>query len=211
MARGHAASFINQVYIILVNSFEILACITNGASFEAWACAFLCFRARDNIVCSSGLHSLPFLALATSRVSLSSGLSILHMCCHVLCPAHVFLSSLGNTPVTEIRGSPFPHGGVILNMGWGSCSSVIGNPTACVGTSIAGIGSSPSNKVPALSGKNLPYWTDGGNASLFFLFWLDLLEVWFGIREIIQVSLIDWCSCVLWKQDNELLLEAHKL
>ena len=31
-------------------------------------------------------------------------------------------------------------------------------------------------KVPASSGKNSPYWIDGGNASLFFLFWLDLPE-----------------------------------
>ena len=50
----------------------------------------------------SGVCSVPFFSLAISRVFL---------------PAHVFLSSLGNTPVTEIGGSPFPHGGVILNVG----------------------------------------------------------------------------------------------
>ena len=58
-------------------------------------------------MCSSGVHSLPFLALAISRASLNLGLSILHVCCHVLCPAHVFLSGLGNTLVTDIGGSPF--------------------------------------------------------------------------------------------------------
>ena len=75
------------------------------------------------IVCSSGVHSVPFFALAISRASLNSGLSREHVCSHVFPPAHVFLSGLGNTPVTEIGGSPFPHGGVILDVGgftWGS-------------------------------------------------------------------------------------------
>ena len=75
------------------------------------------------IMCSSGVRSVPFFALGISRVSLNSGLSREHVCCHVLLPAHVFLSGLGNTPVTEIGGSPFPHGGAILNVGgftWGS-------------------------------------------------------------------------------------------
>ena len=75
------------------------------------------------IICSSGVCSVPFFALAVSRVSLNSGLSREHMCCHVFLPAHVFLSGLGNTPVTEIGGSPFPHRGAILNVGgftWGS-------------------------------------------------------------------------------------------
>ena len=40
-----------------------------------------------------------------------------HMCCHVFLPAHVFLSGLGNIPVSEIGGSPFPCGGVILDVG----------------------------------------------------------------------------------------------
>ena len=65
----------------------------------------------------------PFFALAISRVSLNSGLLREHVCCHVFPQAHVFLSGLGNTPVTKIGGSPFPHGGVILDVGgftWGS-------------------------------------------------------------------------------------------
>ena len=69
------------------------------------------------IVCSSGVHSVPFFALAISRASLNSGLLREHMCCHMFLPAHVFLSGLGNTPVTEIGGSPFPHGGAILDVG----------------------------------------------------------------------------------------------
>ena len=32
-------------------------------------------------------------------------------------PAHVFPSGLGNTPVTDIGGSPFPHRGAILDVG----------------------------------------------------------------------------------------------
>ena len=116
-AGGHAALFINQVCIVLVNSFAIPGCITNGAGQEARACAFSCFRARDMIMCSSGVCSVPFFALAINRASLNSGLSREHMCCHVLPPACVFLSGLGNTPVTEIGGSPFPHGGAILDVG----------------------------------------------------------------------------------------------
>ena len=101
-AGGHAASFINQVCIILVNSFVIPGGITNGAGQEARACAFSCFRACNMIVCSSGVCSVPFFALAISRVSLNSGLYREHVCCHVFPPARVFLSGLGNTPVTEI-------------------------------------------------------------------------------------------------------------
>ena len=112
---GHAASFINQVCIMLVNSFAIPGGITNGAGHAAQACAFSCFRACNIIVCSSGVCSVPFFALAINRVSLNSGLSREHMCCHVLLPAHVFPSGLGNTPVTKIGGSPFPHGGAILD------------------------------------------------------------------------------------------------
>ena len=107
-AGGHAASFINQVCIILVNSFIIPGGIMNGVGQEAQACAFSCFRARDIIVCSSGVRLVPFFALTISRVSLNSGLSREHMCCHVFPPAHVFPSSLGNTPVTEIGGHPSP-------------------------------------------------------------------------------------------------------
>ena len=47
-AGGHAALFINQVCIILVNSFTIPSGITNRVGQEAWACAFSCFRACDN-------------------------------------------------------------------------------------------------------------------------------------------------------------------
>ena len=122
-AGGHTASFINQVCIMLVNSFMIPDCITNGVGQEARACAFSCFRACDMIVCSSGVRSVPFFALAINRASLNSGLSREHVCCHVFPPAHVFLSGLGNTPVTEIGGSPFPHRGAILDVGgftWGS-------------------------------------------------------------------------------------------
>ena len=116
-AGGHAASFINQVCIMLVNSFMIPGCITNGAGFEAWACAFSYFRACDKIMCSLEVHLLPFLALAISRASLNSGLSMEHMCCHVFLLAHVFPSGLGNIPVTKIGGSPFPHREMILDVG----------------------------------------------------------------------------------------------
>ena len=107
-AGGHAASFINQVCIMLVNSFVIHCCIMNRVGWEARACAFSCFRACNMIVCSSGVRSVPFFALAISRASLNSGLSREHMCCHVFLPAHVFPSGLGNTPVTEIGGHPSP-------------------------------------------------------------------------------------------------------
>ena len=116
-AGGHAASFIKQVCIILVNSFAIPGGITNGAGHKARACAFSCFRARNMIMCSSGVCSVPFFALAISRASLNSGLSREHVCCHVFPPAHVFPSGLGNTPVTEIGGSLFPHRGAILEVG----------------------------------------------------------------------------------------------
>ena len=99
---------------MLINSFAIPDGITNRVGWEAQACAFSCFRAHDIIVCSLGLCSAPFFALAISRASLNSGLSREHVCCHMFLPAHVFPSGLGNTPVTEIGGSPLPHGGVIL-------------------------------------------------------------------------------------------------
>ena len=75
------------------------------------------------IVCSSGVSLVLFFALAISRASLNSGLLRVHVCCHVFPPAHVLPSGLGDTPVTKLGGSPFPHGGVILNVGgftWGS-------------------------------------------------------------------------------------------
>ena len=40
-----------------------------------------------------------------------------HVYCHMFPPACVFPSGLGNIPVTEIGGSPFPHGRVILGVG----------------------------------------------------------------------------------------------
>ena len=104
-AGGHAASFINQVCIMLVNSFTIPGCITNGAGQEARACAFSCFRAHNMIVCSSGVCLVPFFALAISRASLNSGLSREHVCCHVFLPARVFLSSL---LLPKLGGHPSP-------------------------------------------------------------------------------------------------------
>ena len=78
-----------------------------------------------------------------------------HVCCHMFLPAHVFLSSLGNIPVTEIVGSPFSYGGVILDMGRCPGSSGVTDPTACDDddAGIAGICSSTSTDVPASSGK----------------------------------------------------------
>ena len=154
MAGGHTASFINQVCIMLVNYFVIPDGIMNGAGREARACAFSCFRACDIIVCSLGVCSVPFFALATSRASLNSGLSREHVCCHVFPPAHVFPSGLGNTPVTEIGGSPFSHRRVILNVGGLTKGSVVCDPTACNDdASIIGICSSASTNVLALLGK----------------------------------------------------------
>ena len=107
-AGGHATLFINQVCTILVNSFVIPCGIMNGVGLDSRACAFSCFRARNIIVCSSGVCSLPFFALAINRAFLNSGLLMEHMCCHVFLPARVFLSSLGNIPVTKIGGHPSP-------------------------------------------------------------------------------------------------------
>ena len=124
-AGGHAVSFINQVCIILVNSFVIPDGITNGAGWEERACAFSCFRVCNMIMCSSGVRSVPFFALAISRASLNSGLSREHVCCHMFLPAHVFPSGLGNTPVTKIGGSPFPHRRAILDVGGCTRGSVV--------------------------------------------------------------------------------------
>ena len=69
-------------------------------------------------------------------------------------PARVFLSGLGNTPVTEIGGSPFPYGGAILNVGGCTKGSVVCDPTACNDdASIIGISSSASTNVLASLGK----------------------------------------------------------
>ena len=156
-AGGHTASFINQVCIIVVNSFMIPGSIMNGVGRKARACAFSCFRACDIIMCSSGVRSVPFFALAISRVSLNSGLSREHVCCHMLPPAHVFPSGLGNTPVTEIGGSPFPHGGAILDVGGFTRGSVVWDPTACDDNAgIIGIGSSASTDILLSLGKKPP-------------------------------------------------------
>ena len=142
---------------MLVNSFAIPGCIMNEVGQEASAYAFSCFRAHDIIVCSSGVHSVPFFALAISRVSLNSGLSREHMCCHVFPPAHVFLSGLGNTPITKIGGSPFPHRVAILNVGGFTWGSVVYGPTACDDDAgIIGISSSASTDVLASLGKMPP-------------------------------------------------------
>ena len=154
---GHTALFINQVCIILVNSFAIPGGITNGVGREAQACAFLCFRACDITMCSSGVCSVPFFSLAINRASLNSGLSREHMCCHVFPPAHVFPSGLGNTPVAEIEGSSFPHRGAILDVGGFTRGSEVWDPTACDNdTSIIGIGSPASTDILALLGKKPP-------------------------------------------------------
>ena len=108
-------------------------------------------------MCSSGVRSVPFFALAISRASLNSGLSREHVCCHVFLPAHVFLSGLGNTPVTEIGGSPFPHRGAIRDVGGCTKGSVVCDPTACDNdASIISIGSSASTDVLASLGKKPP-------------------------------------------------------
>ena len=147
-AGGHAASFINQVCIMLVNSFVIPGCIMNGTGQEAQACAFSC---------SSGVRSVPFFALAISRASLNSGLSREHVCCHVFLPAHVFPNSLGNTPVTKIGGSLFPHGGAILDVARCTKGSVVCDPTACDDDAgMISIGSSASTDVLASLRKKPP-------------------------------------------------------
>ena len=103
------------------------------------------------IVCSSGVRSVPFFALAINRASLNSGLSREHVCCHMFLPAHVFPSGLGNTPITKIGGSSFPHGGVILDVGGLTKGSVVCDPTACDDDAgIIGICSSASTDVLAL-------------------------------------------------------------
>ena len=72
-------------------------------------------------------------------------------------PAHVFLSGLGNTPVTKIEGSPFLHGGAILNVGGFTRGSVVLDPTAGDDdASISGIGLSASTDVLALLRKKPP-------------------------------------------------------
>ena len=69
-------------------------------------------------------------------------------------PAHVFPSGLGNIPVTKIGGSPFPHGGAILDVGGCPKGRVVCDPTACNDDAgIIGIYSSTSIDVLALSGK----------------------------------------------------------
>ena len=81
-----------------------------------------------------------------------------HVCCHVCWPALVFLSGLGNITVTEIGGSPFPHGGAILDVGGCPMSDVARCPTAGAeaDASIIGICSSTGTDILALSGKKPP-------------------------------------------------------
>ena len=130
------------------------------------------------IMCSSGVCLVPFFALAISRASLNTGLSREHVCCHMFLPARVFPSGLGNTPVTEIGGSLFPHGGEILDVGGFTRGSVVWDPTACDDdTSIIGIGSSASTDILALLEKKPPSLMAGGNAWPFFLFQLNQPEV----------------------------------
>ena len=100
------------------------------------------------IMCSSGVCSVPFFALGLSRG---------HVCCHMFLLACVFLSSLGNTPVTKIGGSPFPHRGAILDVGGLTKGSVVCDPTTCDDdASIISICSSASTNVLALLGKKPP-------------------------------------------------------
>ena len=112
----------------------------------------------DNIiVCSSGVCLLPFFSLTISKVFLNSGFSREHMCCHVFPPACVLLSGLGNIPVTKIGGSPFPHGGVILDVGRFPECSVVCDPTAWDDDAgIIGICSSASTDILASFGKKPP-------------------------------------------------------
>ena len=80
-----------------------------------------------------------------------------HMCCHMLPPAHVFPSGLGNIPVTKIWGSPFHHRGAILDVGRFPNGSVVCDPTACDDDAgIISICSSTSTDVLALFGKKPP-------------------------------------------------------
>ena len=75
----------------------------------------------------------------------------------MILPARVYPSGLGNTPVTEIGGSPFPHGGAILNVGGCTRGSEVSDPTACDDDAgIIGIGSSASTDILASLGKKPP-------------------------------------------------------
>ena len=101
------------------------------------------------------------------------------MCCHVFPPAHVFPSGLGNIPVIKMGGSPFPHGGAILDVGGCPVSGVAWGPTTGVDVdaSIIGICSSTGTNILASSGKKPLQLMEGGKAWCFFLFQLDLPEV----------------------------------
>ena len=118
------------------------------------------FHASEHaiLLCAlQGCIQSPSLPLAISRVSLNSGLSREHVCCHMFPPARVFPSGLGNTPVTEIGGSPFPHGGAILDVGRFIKGSVVCGPTTCDNdASIIGICSSASTDILASLGKKPP-------------------------------------------------------
>ena len=74
-AGGHAALFINQVCIMLVNSFTIRGCSTNEAGFEAQACAFMLQSMQQYHVLFSGVFT-PLFSPGFNMVSLNSGLLI---------------------------------------------------------------------------------------------------------------------------------------
>ena len=133
---------------------------------------------KQQLVTYSPTIAMVYDTLAISRATLNSGLLMEHMFCHMFPPAHVFLSSLGNIPITKIGGSPFPHRGAILNVGRCPGSSVVCDPTACDDdASIAGICSSTSTDILASSGKKPLQLKEGGKAWPFFPFWLDLLDL----------------------------------
>ena len=134
------------------------------------------------------------------------------MCCHVLLPAHVFLSGLGNTPVTEIGGSPFPHGGAILNVGRGSCSGAINNPTACVDAVVPAFAHWPVPMYQLHQGRTPHIGLMGGMLlTSSFSGWICQKLIMILNQKNCMVSLGNWHSFVLLLQDNELLLEAWKL
>ena len=90
-----------------------------------------------------------------------------------------------------------------------SLSSVVCDPIACDDASITGICSSAGTNVLVSSAKNPLYWMEGWNASLFFLFWLDLPEVTsdsksenlYGLPQSIGVHLSGFCKTIssFWK------------
>ena len=156
-----------------------------------------------------GVHLLPFLALAINRVPLNSGLSIEHMCCNVLLPAHAFLSGLGNIPVTRIGDHPSPTEEQSLT--WVGAPTVVWSVTPLLVMILESL-ASVHQLVPT-------YWPHQGRIP--HIGWRDgmLLSSSFSGQKLFlilnqkncMVSLGNWHSFVLLLQDNELLLEAWKL